>query len=436
MATVAPWEAGALVNPQQVAAPRAVNGFVYKATQAAAARTGESEPNWPLVAGNTVIDGGVTWQAVTATAITWEAVPIYKSAGIEPVWPTTVGGTVVDGTITWKCRVPNVSDSKCPNTKQVRVIASKVFAISVDGDVTRYCATNNPQDWSSEDDAGFLPHGLHATGEVAGQALDEYRGNLVIWTSTDFIVFQVDPDPAQMAHLDTIPGIGTIYARASASVASDMYFLTQQGVRSVGIASAASNLQDDDVGTPVDSLIKAELTSNPDPLAFYSASTGEWWLVLGTKVYVLQKSRKAKIEAWSRDELPVAITDQTHLGGDLYVRSGNRVFRVDSAVQSDSGVPFSSLVWWPYLDMGSPGITKQLVGVDVVGRGNVQVSIGYNQNDPTAYTTPITIGPDTVPGNLVPIPVAAPSMAVKLTWSGDWHMDSFALFLNDFRATS
>lgn len=436
MATVPAWISGTLISPQQVAAPRAPNGFVYKAIQAAAGRTGTAEPNWPLVAGNTVVDNEVTWEAVTATSITWEAEALYKSGGAEPAWPTTVGGTVTDGTITWKCRVPNVSDAKCPNTKQVRIIGPKVYAIK--DDITRFCATNNPNDWSAESDAGFLSHGLFATGEVRGKALGEYRGSLAIWTATDFILFQVDPDPAQMAHLDTIPGIGTIYARANASVASDLFFLTRAGVRSVGIAAASNNLQDGDIGTPIDSLIRAELAANPtlEPMAFYNTASGEWWLVLGSKVYVLQRSRAAKIEAWSRDELPFAIDDFAHLDGVLYLRSGDDVYRVENTVQMDNGVPFSSLVWWPYLDMGSPGVTKQVVGVDCVGAGTVQVSLGYDQTNAAAYTPALTIASDTVPGGIVPIPVSGPSLSVKLTFSGAWHLDSFGLYLNDLRPTT
>lgn len=434
MATVPKWQAGVTVSPQQVAAPLAVNGFVYRATQLTAATTGAAEPNWPLVAGGTVVDGGVTWTAITATAITWEAVALYKSGASEPAWPTTPGATIADGTITWTARVPNVSDSKCPNTKQVRILASKVYAVYED--VTRFSATNNPNDWSTEDDAGFLPHGLHATGEVDGQALAEYRGNLVVMTPSDFVVFQVDPDPAQMAHLDTITGIGTLYPRAAASVASDLFFLTSQGVRSVGIAAASENLQDGDVGTPIDPLVRAELATGVEPFAFYNVSMGEWWLVFGSKVFVLQQSRSAKIEAWSRDELPFVVDDYTHLGGALYLRAGDDVFKLDASLQSDNGVAFTSMVWWPYLDLGAGGVTKQLVGVDLVAAGDVSIQIGYDQDNPAAYTPTLTIPADTLPGGMVPIPAAGPSLSVKLSFTGAWHLDSLSLFINNMRATA
>lgn len=428
------WTAGRLVQPGEVIEPVVENGFQYTAIQAAAAYTGTAEPAWPTTPGGTVVDGGVTWEASAKTSITWTAVPIHKTGAVEPVWPTTAGGTVVDNTITWTARVPYIDDPMWPATKQTKILASKVFKFSVNGDVTRFSKTNDPTDWSAQDDAGFLPTGLHASGDVTGQALGEYRGNLVIWTPTDFILFQVDPDPQQMSHLDTIAGIGTIYYRANASVASDLYFLTQQGVRSVQIASASTNLQDGDVGTPVDSLIKAKLAEGFDPQAFYYVARGEWWLTFGPQVYVFQRSRQANVSAWSRDEYPFPIEEHAELGGALYLRSGNTVLRVDDTVQADAGAAFQSTVWWPWLDMGSPGVTKSLAGVDIVASGAISLQLGWDQTDLAAFTDPLTIGPDTVPGGIIAFPLAGPSFSVKLTCSGAWHLDSAALYLNDFRS--
>ena len=228
MAILSTWAAGVVTALDQVIAPISPNGFVYKAT--VAGTTGTAEPAWPLTAGLTVVDGTVTWTAVTATSITWQAEAIYRSVGGEPAWPTTPGATVTDGSITWRCIAPNVQDAKCPNTKEVIIAASKVFAIKNDGNVVRYSATNNPNDWSTSGDAGFLSTGLQAQVDPRARALGLYRGNLVVMSSGELQLWQVDPDPAQMALLDNIPSIGTIYSKASASAAGELYFLTEQGV--------------------------------------------------------------------------------------------------------------------------------------------------------------------------------------------------------------
>lgn len=436
------WRPGRLVSPGEVIEPTVENGFQYTAIQAAPAYTGTIEPAWPVTPGGTVVDGGVTWQASAKTSITWQAIPLYKSGAAEPAWPVAAGSTVTDNTITWTARVPYVDDPYCPRTKLALVIASKVFKPSAAGDVVRYCATNDATDWSTADDAGFLPTGMKATAEVECTALAEYRGNMVAFTASDFTLWQVDPDPAQMQHLDTIPGLGTIYPKAVASVASDLLFLTPQGVRSVGIAAASTNLQDDDVGTPVDTLIRAELPTNPDPRMTYLAGLGEVWLNFGAKSYVFQRSRAAKIAAWSRDEYPFSIDAHAHLHGDTYLRSGDKVYRVNRDARNDGGTPFDSVIHYPHLDLGAPGVTKMMIGVDIVAAGAVAISLGYDQTNDVAYTTPVAIGPDTVPGSILPIPVSGASFAPKLTFAGadnqtaPWKFTAMTLYLNDFRPTA
>lgn len=435
MAAVQTWSAGLVVAVGQVVAPLLPNGFVYQST--IAGTTGTAEPNWPLIAGNTVVDGTVTWTAVTATAITWEAIAIYKSGGSEPVWPTTVGATVVDGTITWRCRAPNVTDSRCPNTKQVVIAASKVFAAY--RDVVRYSATNNPADWSTSDDAGFLPTGLQAQVDPIVQVLGIYRGNLAVWSAGEFQAWQVDPDPARMALLDSIPSIGSTYYDAQASVAGDLYFLTRLGVRSVSIAGGSTNLQAGDVGTPVDSLIQQSISTGVQPKALFYPAGGQYWLSFGQTVWVYSQSRIGGIGAWSRYTFDVPIEYDTQQGGQLYVRSGETIYLVDEETGSDDGQPVAATIQWPWLDMGQMGVQKMMIGFDVVGNGAPDVSVGYDETDNTAFTAPFTVVPDTQPGKIIPLPVNAPSFALRVQYAAGaerWELQSATLYIQDQRMTA
>ena len=433
MTTVATWVAGVVHALDAVIAPVSPNGFVYKAT--VAGTTGTAEPAWPLTAGLTVVDGTVTWTAVTANVITWLAEANYYSSIAEPAWPTTPGGTVVDGNITWRCIAPHVQDTKCPNTKQVIIASSKVFSIKADGSVVRYSATNNPNDWSTPNDAGFLPTGLQAQVDPRARALGLYRGNLVVMSSGELQLWQVDPDPAQMALIDNIPSIGTIYQKALASAAGELYFLTEQGVRSVSISAGSNNLQAGDVGTPVDSLIQADLPGS-DPLAFYYPGGGQYWLVFGSKVYVYSQSRIGGIGAWSIYEYQNNIDYATQLDGKLYVRIGDQVWEVDEDNGQDGVDPVPATVQWPWLDFGRPGVQKRLLGLDYVGSGDPQVSVGYDERNPATFTTPFTIPSDTQPGGIIPIQVTAPSISVRYTFAGAtgrWEIQATTLYLADNR---
>lgn len=260
--------------------PPALDGLIFKAVQAGPGVSAATEPTWPTVNGVTVVDGTVTWEAVTASFVEWTAHPIMKSGATEPVWPPNVGGTVIDGDVVWEAVDRRVLDEKCPQSKVVAIMASKVFA--ADKDIVRFSATANPLDWSSPDDAGYLPTGLQQANAADLAVLQPYRGNLCAWNASSFQMWQVDPDPAAMALLDQMDGVGSEWALAAQAVGNDLYYLSQLGVRSVNIANAAENLQAGDVGIPIDPLVQeaiAEVLADGGQfLATYYPSAGQYWL--------------------------------------------------------------------------------------------------------------------------------------------------------------
>jgi hypothetical protein len=257
-------------------------GLIYQAVQAAAGFSGTSEPAWPSVLGVTVVDNQVTWEAVATSRVTWTAEPILTSGTVEPDWPTTPGEFVSDGTIAWECISRRVEDEKCPNSKVVAIMSGKVFA--ADGDIVKFSATANPLDWSSTEDAGYLPTGLQQSNANDMAVLAPYRSNLAAFNASSFQNWQVDPDPAAMAILDQMDGIGSTWAKAAQAVGNELFFLSALGVRTVGIAAGAENLSAGDVGMPVDSLVQEAIrivvATEGKVLATYYPSAGQYWLAV------------------------------------------------------------------------------------------------------------------------------------------------------------
>ncbi|WP_312237311.1 hypothetical protein [Stenotrophomonas sp.] len=227
------------------------DGLVYKAVQPESGFSDSDEPAWPPILGQQVIDNEVIWEAVASTRVTWEASPIYVSGAVEPVWPTDIGGFVRDGTIDWKTVSRRVEDTNCPDSKIVVIAASKVFA--GDDDIVRYSATVNPLDWTTADDAGYLPTGLQNYGANPVAAMGLYRGYIVVFNAEGFQLWQVDEDPASMALVDALP-LGSTEHHTLAPVANDLLFASPQGIRSLGVAASSTNYQAGDVGVPIDPL--------------------------------------------------------------------------------------------------------------------------------------------------------------------------------------
>ncbi|MGH8258838.1 MAG: hypothetical protein ACREUG_04025, partial [Steroidobacteraceae bacterium] len=332
--------------------PVAVSQYLYEAVQAAAATSASSEPAWPTVSGNTVADGGVTWKAIGTSIITWQAIAIMKSGAAQPAWPTTVGNAVADGNMSWQCINRQVTDDKCPNSLAVALAASHVFG--ADKDIVPYSAAVNPTDWSSANNAGYLPTGLNNYGANPAAVLALYRSNLVVFNSGGYQMWQVDADPQNMALLDAQP-IGSIWPRATQSIADDLLFLTAVGVRNLAAAGPAASMQSGSTGQPIDPIVQARLKAGTyEPLSLYYPGRGQYWLIFGPEALVLTVNGGGVL-SWSRYVFPDAITDWTLNGESLYLRSaGNLVWMLDpSALVDDAGganVGFSGIVQWPYLD--------------------------------------------------------------------------------------
>lgn len=426
------------------------NRLLFRAVQAASGFTGQSEPDWPSEIGQTVQDNQVTWEGVTPDNVTWEARRILVSGGTEPTWPTTVNASVVDSTIAWVLDPRRVSDERLPQTSKLAAIAaSKVF--TADDDIVPFSATTNPLDWSAPEDAGYLPFGLQTYGANPITALGLYRGNLVVSNSVGTQIWQVDPDPTAMALLDAIP-IGCTFPKTMQPVGNDLAFLTEVGIRNMGTVGAAVNLQAGYFGKPIDELVieavKAARAAGREPISTYWPAQGQYWVIFGSEAFVLTVNDGRDGRSWSRYVFPAEIDYATVLGEDLYLRAGDLVWRVDESAtlddqqDEDVGTEFAMVLQWPHLDLGALGQEKQLVGVDLVGSGDVSVSIGYDQRSPEfdadagPWTPSYDVGDaDTLQGGIIPLPVAGPSFALRLAFTGGTEREFIAanIYVNDMR---
>ncbi len=253
------------------------DGLVYKAVQPESGFSDSDEPAWPPILGQQVIDNEVIWEAVASTRVTWEASPLYVSGDTEPTWPTDIGGFVKDGTINWKTVSRRVEDENCPDSNVVVIGASKVFV--GDDDIVRYCATVNPLDWTSKDDAGYLPTGLQNYGSNPVAAMGLYRGGLVVFNAEGFQLWQIDEDPASMSLIDALP-LGSTEHKTVAPVANDLLFASPLGIRSLGVTASSTNYQAGDVGVPIDPLFdvaqKMVKGSGKGMRATYHPSRGQY----------------------------------------------------------------------------------------------------------------------------------------------------------------
>jgi len=419
-------------------------GLVFVAVQSTPGTSSSVEPDWPVMSGQTVQDNSVTWEAEYASQITWTASSILRSGATQPTWPTKIGASVADGSIVWTATDGRVTDPNCPQSKIVAIGSAKIFA--ADDDIIRFSATANAQDWSSSQDAGYIPFGLQSYGNEPCKGLNLYRSNLVAFNSLGYQMWQIDPDPNNIAILDAEP-VGCDYNRSIQPVNNDLVFLSPVGIRNIGTAGASGNLQAGQFGKQVDPivnlLIKQLATSGYEPRSLFNPGTGQYWLLIGEEVIVLTING-GSVQSWSRYQFPAVTTDYTVQDGVLYLRAGDLVWSLDTDALTDdttqetsvggANIGFDGYMSWNYLEFGQIGVDKMMEGFDLtIGQidddGTIvsndvtcAVSIGYNQSDVNYATEPYTVTGDTIPGTMIPMPLTAPSFQFRLDFGDgqDW----------------
>lgn len=346
----------------------------------------------------------------TANGLRYECTIAGVSGLTEPTWPTTIGSTVADGTVMWTCRTFSITDTNCPHTKQVTKRQQKMYAAS--GANVNYCKTGDCRDWTAVADAGFLPAGLQATGSDQVTALGQFQKSLVVFFSDSAQVWSVSSNPLANDLTGTVENVGTIYARAARASSGDLFFLSQSGFRSISLLVLTANLQDADVGNPIDDLVVPSFGATDDPLSIYYPKLGQWWCINGATVWPYSYSVTSKLKAWSEFTFPVSIDDATVLNQELYVRSGNDVYKVDKSIFKDGGssIPLVDVQMY-YQDAKLPNVVKQFTGQKHICKGTPTVSYLFAADDQTLESAGYELPAITEPDVIYPVELCATRIA-------------------------
>lgn len=371
------------------------------------------------------------WAATTAYATTsphfvtpttpngwrYECTTGGTSGGTEPTWPTTLGATVVDGTVTWTCRSFVVTDPKCPHHESVAKGVQKLF--SPDGDVVRFSATAAARDWDTANDAGFLATGSHQDDSSEALAVGRFKQNLAVFFADAIQVWTLDPDPDLIILQDIVSNTGTRFPRSPGIVSQDTLYLSDNGFRSIQLSSSTDQLQDNDMGAPIDALVKPMVSDDLEPFSEWYPQAGQFWCVFGETVWAFTYSRTSKVNAWSQLRFPWPVEDVAVLNGRFYVRNGDDIYLQDENTHQDGTTAPEVVIEFPMLDFKAPGVLKLIQGMDVVGRGTFEVSFKYRATDADGNATegqtdPVTVTGNTVPGVLIPVELCTTAIAPRI----------------------
>lgn len=305
---------------------------------------------------------------------------------------------------------PRVTDVNCPHGKSVRKIGQKIYSNNkvASGNVA-FCAITDPRDWTKASDAGFIAAGTEAAGSDEVTAIGEYQGDLAIFFSDSMQLWDVDADPSKNA-IKGNATTGTTFAKTPTSFAGDLAYLGAPGFRTVTMTALTNNMQENDVGTAIDNLRSLVLDTD-DPITAFYPKLGQLTTFNGAFAFCFSFSKTSKLSAWSYFTFPFDVDATTVLNNELYVRSGDNVYRMDRDVYADDGVPPRVTAEMFFQDFKSSGYLKQFYGFDAVVKGSPTVAFRFNPKDASVITTEVGPLGDTRPDELYPMEIQAVAIA-------------------------
>lgn len=245
---------------------------------------------------------------------------------------------------------------------------------STAGSLWEYSKLNTFSDWSSADaatGAGFLNISNEAEGSERLIGGGVYINNGAIFSRRNCRIYTLSTDATTFALAQTIDGTGTLSSRSICSFgAIDLFFLDETGIRSLKARDALNDAFVNDIGVPIDTVVRAQLDITPYSVVQRAVATnepkdGRFWLAVGNRIYVLSYFPGSSISAWTYFEPGFSVDDFARSYNQMYVRSGDQLYLYGGASGNDYPLAGETpaIVQIPFLTL-SPPSQQMLTGID------------------------------------------------------------------------
>lgn len=218
--------------------------------------------------------------------------------------------------------------------------------------------------------AGFINLSTQDSGSETLTALAAYLGDLAVFSRQAVHIRRLSFDVANMSQVQLLRNIGTTSPRSVVSFGeSDVFFLSESGVRSLRARDSSNSAASADIGTPIDDEVVKYLDELPasartNAVGEVEPSAGRYCLSIEDRVYVYSQFPGSRISAWSSYDLGGQLTDMAATSNRLYVRTDDRVF-LYGGLSGEEYDDVSAEIVLPFSDGGKPGTLKQITSIDV-----------------------------------------------------------------------
>jgi hypothetical protein len=361
-------------------------------TLTARAGTGATPNGWGIDPSSPFGTGGTMGGGAAAAAASPQISRVTFAGTFEAAdsYSITLGGTVFTST--------GAATGGPPTAGQIPTCAlvknSKTYAIA--GPNLFGSAIGDCTNWNSGTGSFVTDMSSETAGAENLTALAIFQGNLAVFARQTIQIRYVDPDPANNEQLQVLLNIGTMANKSVVTFGdSDVFFLSDTGIRSLKVRTATDNATLSDIGSPIDPLIIAAIRAS---MAAATASCGaiepidgRFLIQIGLITYVFSFFPDAKVAGWTTYETGLALTDMAVIGQRLYARTAGTLYLLGgdnndqySANPADIKIPFlgarqiATLKHFTALDVICDGAFDVLVATDPLAPDNEEVVATVN----------------------------------------------------------
>ena len=329
-----------------------------------------SDDTFYIYSGGTLTE--VTYNgAQTLTEGNWQAVTLNDAAylfqkGYEPLYFDTTGSGSIE----------DISDSPSASGTPIEGNCAlsaygRVWTADTENNVTTLYWTDllDPSRWNSGTAGSLDLSSILVKGNDEIIALGAHNGFLIVFCKENIVIFgdsgtsQTYLDPSTLQLVEVISGVGCIARDSVQNTGTDIIFLSESGVRSLGrtiqeksqpMRDISKNVRDDIVR-----LIQSETVANIK--SAYSESNAFYVLSFPStkQVYVFDmrsplQDGASRVTVWNN----MTFTSWLGFDGELYMTHNDGLARYFG--YQDNGESYRMQYYTNYFDMGSPTQTKLL----------------------------------------------------------------------------
>lgn len=254
----------------------------------------------------------------------------------------------------------------------IETFRSKIYGIK-DKEIY-FSAVGDPTNWAGTG-SGFINLSMEDAESFDLVGLEVYYDKLAVMSRRATQFWNMDADPARNQQEQVLRNTGTRAPQAVRQFAGgDILYLDLTGIRSLRSKDSSLSASLTDVGSPVDPLVRSWVAETGETWQFKAFSvvepgTGQYWLAIKDKIFVLSYSPTTKVSAWSVFEPGFDVAWMSNFQDTVCLRDTAGGVYLYGGVSADQYDDAAVEIVLPYLNGEKPAAVKTWMAVDLVADG-------------------------------------------------------------------